>query len=151
MSELQSNTEYTIKFTPRDIERLQSLSKVFSYVTLEETLNNLVSPQISYDDDPFEVAMCAISLIAPNVNILEKSRRDEIVLYRVIVSEYLRSRGFSLEQIGRLLGKDHTSIMHYLDISETSIMHPRMYKMLTEKRKAFYATLVHFEKLSKKK
>lgn len=151
MSELQSNTEYIIKFSDKDIEGLKSLASTFNYVTLEETLSNLVSPQISYDDNPFEVSLRAVSLIAPHINILEKTRRDEVVLYRIIVSEYLRNRGLSLSQIGRLLNKNHATIIHYLEIGETSILHPRMYRTLTEKRRAFYTVMLQFEKLSKKK
>lgn len=49
-----------------------------------------------------------------NVDILDKTREREHVNARIIFSSILRERGYSLTKIGSFLGKDHSSIVHYL-------------------------------------
>ena len=54
-----------------------------------------------------------------NVKILTKKRFIEIVDARMCFSKILRDRGYTLKSIGVFLGKDHTTIMHYVDKSVT--------------------------------
>lgn len=151
MSELQSNTEYTISFTEEDVSRLKAFAAVFKYKSFGETINNLLFPRMGFNDGPFDLAKRAIAMIAPDINLLENTRRIEVVTYRIIVAEYLRNRGLTLSEIGRCLDKDHSTIVYYLNTAETAILHPKIYKLLHEKRSAFYTVMLQFQKLIKRK
>lgn len=50
-----------------------------------------------------------------------KGRKAEVVQARIIVSTRLREAGFSLKKIGKVFGKDHTTIIHYLKENERRI------------------------------
>lgn len=146
MSELQSNAEYTIKFTKKDISKLQKFSSAFGCETLGETLNSILFPQMGFNEDPFTLAKKVVTVISSGVDILEKTKRVDVVTYRIIVAEYLRNKGFTLKKIGKLLDKDHSTIIYYLSTAKTAIMHPKIYKTLHEKRNAFYTVLLQFQK-----
>lgn len=48
-----------------------------------------------------------------NVKIKSKKRRREFVDARMVFSKILRERGYTTSIIGKYLGKDHTTIVHY--------------------------------------
>lgn len=48
------------------------------------------------------------------VDILKKSRKRQIVEARMVFSLILREKGFTYKTIGRVFGKDHTTIIHYI-------------------------------------
>jgi len=52
------------------------------------------------------------------VDVLSKCRERNVVDGRVICARILRDRGYSLQSIGREMGRDHTTIMHYLSLIE---------------------------------
>ena len=151
MLELQSNTNYTITFTDDDVARLQSFASAFGYNTLGETITKLLFPQTGQSVNPFDLAKKAMSICSPDVDFMEDSRKNDVVMGKVIVAEYLRYCGLSFERIGNLLHRDHTSIIHYMDIVENAITQPRMYRAFNAKRSAFYAALLQFEKQTKRK
>lgn len=43
-----------------------------------------------------------------------KSRKPEIVRERVLMARDLRSKGYTLQEIGSLLDRHHSTILHYL-------------------------------------
>lgn len=52
------------------------------------------------------------------VNVLSKKRDRKVVDGRIICARILRDRGYSLQSIGAAMGRDHTTIMHYLSLIE---------------------------------
>ncbi len=52
------------------------------------------------------------------VNLLEKSRRRFVVEARAIYSTLLRDAGYSFPFIADTLGKDHTTIIHYMKLAD---------------------------------
>lgn len=51
-----------------------------------------------------------------NVNIMKTTRKRELVDARIIYSKILRERGYTLKTIGVSLGKDHSTILHYMSM-----------------------------------
>jgi len=52
-----------------------------------------------------------------------KRRFYELVTARGIISKILYSRGHNLQHIGRVLSKDHSTIIHYLQMIDNDIVH----------------------------
>lgn len=52
------------------------------------------------------------------IDVCEKKRNEDIVNARIIYSKILREKGHSLLSIGKSIGKDHATIIHYLRIVE---------------------------------
>lgn len=52
------------------------------------------------------------------INLLEKSRRRFVVEARAIYSTILRDSGYSFPFIAETLGKDHTTIIHYMKLAD---------------------------------
>lgn len=50
------------------------------------------------------------------VNILSKNRKREVVDGRLICARILRDRGYSLKSIASVMGKDHSTVIHYLGL-----------------------------------
>lgn len=50
------------------------------------------------------------------VNILSKKRERSIVDGRLICARILRDRGYSLKSIAGVMGKDHSTVIHYLSL-----------------------------------
>ena len=72
--------------------------------------------------DAVEAAECAVG------KKLENGRHREDNLIRFFVSYYLRSEGFTLHDIGRKMGKDHTSILHHCRVMESMMSVPMAYR-----------------------
>ena len=49
-----------------------------------------------------------------NEDVQRKSRGREVVDARIIFSKIMRDRGYTMSSIARFLGKDHTTIVHYM-------------------------------------
>lgn len=56
------------------------------------------------------------------VNIMKKRRGRDYVNARLIYSRILRDTGHTFESIGDSLGKDHSTIVHYIDISNMAFI-----------------------------
>lgn len=50
------------------------------------------------------------------VNVLSKKRERRIIDGRIICARILRDRGYTLQSIANVMSKDHSTVMHYLDI-----------------------------------
>lgn len=65
-------------------------------------------------------------------NILEKSRKWNLVWGRNIVAYSLANKGFSLSKIGGYLGMDHSTVLHCRRQVEQMLKAPCMYRAETE-------------------
>lgn len=65
-------------------------------------------------------------------NILERSRKWDMVWGRNIVAYYLVKKGCSLPKVGEYLGMDHSTILHCKRQVERMLKAPCMYRMETE-------------------
>jgi hypothetical protein len=54
-------------------------------------------------------------------DLLTKNRKREVVDSRIVYSKILREYKYSFNEIGSLLAKDHTTIMHYCNVFDSSI------------------------------
>ena len=61
----------------------------------------------------FELSRKIVEMIT-GVDILQKNRIRNVVEARMIYALLLREIGHSLSSIGSTLGKDHTTIIHYV-------------------------------------
>lgn len=60
---------------------------------------------------------------------MAKTRRAEDVLIRMFASDRLRREGYSYEEIGRVLGRDHATIIHYVGKKMSDILAlPNIYR-----------------------
>lgn len=55
------------------------------------------------------------------VGVLDKTKDIELVIGRRMIAYQMRQEGFSLQTIGTLLGKHHTTIMHMVNMMEDAI------------------------------
>jgi IS30 family transposase len=73
-----------------------------------------------------------------NLDILKKCRQRPYVDARRVYTQVMRDRGYSLTAIGRSLGKDHATILHYLKNSQVLFgQHPNLdesYKRISKLR-----------------
>lgn len=53
-----------------------------------------------------------------NVDVMQRRRQRQNVDARMIYSRILRDRGYTLKFISDSLNKDHTTVIHYLDMSD---------------------------------
>jgi hypothetical protein len=67
-----------------------------------------------------------------------KRRFYELVTARGIISKILHSKGHSLQHIGRLLNKDHSTIIHYIHMIGSDIVHIPYVTDAWEKLKHLY-------------
>jgi len=74
-----------------------------------------------------------------NLDILKKCRQRPYVDARRVYAQVMRDRGYSLTAIGRSLGKDHATILHYLRNSHVLFsQHPNLdesYRRISKLRK----------------
>jgi transcriptional regulator with XRE-family HTH domain len=68
-----------------------------------------------------------------NIDILAPNRKHEVVEARMIFSLIMRERGWTLKSIGTFLGKDHTTIIHYLQNIEFFMSHSRPLRKMYER------------------
>jgi hypothetical protein len=75
--------------------------------------------------DTTEKEMDSLKLIVNEVfeiQISNKKRTRNIVNARMIFSKILRERGYTLSTIAKYLSKDHTTIIHYITVSNFILM-----------------------------
>lgn len=59
-------------------------------------------------------------------NGLNKENRTQIKTYqRVFVTKYLRENNLTLQEIGKLLNRSHSTVIYFLDIYESKIKDPK--------------------------
>ena len=73
-----------------------------------------------YTEDPkndVEIVRRIVEKVT-GINLLEKNRKRFVVEARAIYSAILREAGYSFPFIAETLGKDHTTIIHYMKLAE---------------------------------
>lgn len=58
-----------------------------------------------------------------SVNIMKKSRELKFVDARLVYAKILRDRGYTLKSIGKSIGKDHTTVIHYMSQVDHVLKH----------------------------
>lgn len=96
------------------IEACQEMSMLLDTIPVEETFY-LPDVKEIYES-PIEERHAAI-LRAAQIAVgkrLEDGRRKEDVLIRLFTAYRLRQEGFSVEGIGAVMGRDHSTVVHYV-------------------------------------
>lgn len=68
-----------------------------------------------------------------------RSRED--VLVRVFVAYKMRERGYSYNEIGKVMNKNHSTIIHYIRTMEDFFAVPKAYRDILEKYKKYISLL----------
>jgi len=63
-----------------------------------------------------------------NIDIMSKRRQRVFIQARMIYARLLRDKGYTLKYIGRTIGKDHATIIHYLDIIDMDLKHNHTFR-----------------------
>ncbi len=136
-----------LHLTPEELEKLTKLQEIFKLDSLENTVKHLLfNPEKV--DDKYSLAVKVVSLLDPTVDIASPSRNESAFLYRCVVSEYLRSCGYTYTKIGKLLNRDHSSISYFKRVADDANEHPIINKPLILRKKAFYEKLNELSKLN---
>lgn len=51
-----------------------------------------------------------------DIDMTDKNRKRKYIIARMIYAKLLKEKGYTLVYIGKVIGKDHATIIHYLDI-----------------------------------
>lgn len=73
-----------------------------------------------------------------NTNILDKTRKKEVVQGRMAYSKILRLRGYSYEEIGLSVYRNHATIIHYVNQIEWDLKHDASFKSKYDKCSDFF-------------
>ena len=65
-----------------------------------------------------------IMLNVSEIDAKENTRRRPVVIARAMVAYALLSEGMTTMQVGTLLGKDHSTIVHYFQLTVTFLSSP---------------------------
>lgn len=79
-------------------------------------------------------------------HILTDSRSRENTEVRMLIASQMRSEGFTLEEIGLWMEKDHSTVTHYCTLLEDAMQYPKMFAELLTKRKTFLKELREYDK-----
>ena len=77
---------------------------------------------------------------------LTSSRTRENTEIRTLIASEMRSEGFTLYEIGRWMGKDHSTVIHYTKMLEEAVKYPKMYADLIRKQESFKQQLQEYDK-----
>lgn len=80
-----------------------------------------------------EVQRLCSQLGAEYGDVIGKCRRHDLVMARVIISEYLRCvLLISTEWIGRVLNRDHSTILHYSKVYENEYRYSPLFRKMAD-------------------
>ena len=103
-----------------------------SKINFNLAVKNLINP--NEKTIPIRVLPAAIISNAAQVfdiskeKILGKCRQKQYVKSRIFISYFLRTNGFTLHEIGKVLNKDHSSIIHHITTFENEASCDEQYK-----------------------
>ena len=63
-----------------------------------------------------------------SVDIMSKRRQRVFIQARMIYARILRDKGYTLTYIGKTIGKDHATIIHYLGIIDMDLKHNNLFR-----------------------
>lgn len=79
-------------------------------------------------------------------NKLTKSRSRENTEIRMFIATEMRSEGFTLEEIGRYMGRDHSTVTYYTMMLEDAMAVPAAFSELLYKHDSFLKLLLEYDK-----
>lgn len=79
-------------------------------------------------------------------HLLTDSRSRENTEIRMLIATEMRSEGFTLEEIGTWMGKDHSTVIHYTVLLEDAKKFPKMFAELLSKQESFIQELQEYDK-----
>lgn len=80
-----------------------------------------------------EVQSLCSQLGAEYEDVIGKCRRRDLVMARVIISEYLRYvLLISTEWIGRVLNRDHSTILHYSKVYDNEYRYNLLFRRIAD-------------------
>lgn len=62
------------------------------------------------------------------IDMTDKRRKPIFVQARMVYARLLRNKGYTLKYIGKTIGKDHATIIHYLDIIDMDLKHDESFR-----------------------
>jgi len=77
---------------------------------------------------------------------LTPTRSRENTEIRTLIAAEMRSEGFTLDEIGKWMGKDHSTVMHYTKMLADARKFPKMYSALIRKQESFKKQLQDYDK-----
>lgn len=77
---------------------------------------------------------------------LTGTRSRENTEIRMLIAAEMRSEGFTLEEIGTWMGKDHSTVMHYCVLLSDAQKLPKMFAALLSKQETFKRELSEYDK-----
>ncbi len=135
------NGKTNIQLGEGDMALLERLRLRLGAPSAEDALHRLLAPPDRTETEDFLEIKKALSLAAPGVDIRIRSRRDEDVTCRMIAAEYLRDKGHTMDAIGAMMNKDHSSVSLYLAKVRDAHRHPVIYSDFHRMRRAVYDKL----------
>ncbi len=137
----ESSMVYLAEHLTQNIRQIEgALTKIFakSYLygipVTEELVINSISDLITYEASPKDIAEKIMSVVsarygASKDELRGKSKKKEIVEARHVCAYLIRDlTGFSLNQIGALLNRDHTTIMNSCEVTKKQIMNDPLFE-----------------------
>ncbi|MBQ3870615.1 MAG: chromosomal replication initiator protein DnaA [Clostridia bacterium] len=137
----ESSMVYLAEHLTQNIRQIEgALTKIFakSYLygiaVTDELVINSVSDLITYEASPKDVAEKIMSVVSTRYGTTKdevkgKSKKREIVEARHVCAYLIRElTGYSLNQIGALLNRDHTTIMNSCEVTKTQIMNDPLFE-----------------------
>ena len=79
-------------------------------------------------------------------HILTDSRSRENTEIRMLIASQMRSEGFTLEEIGLWMDKDHSTVTHYCVLLSDAQKLPKMFAALLSKQETFKRELSEYDK-----
>lgn len=73
-----------------------------------------------------------------DINIIDKNRKRKYIIARMIYAKLLKEKGYTLVYIGKVIGKDHATIIHYLDIIDWDLKHDEVIREAYDKIKNLF-------------
>jgi hypothetical protein len=77
---------------------------------------------------------------------LTDERTRENTDIRTLVATEMRSEGFTLEEIGIYMRRNHSTVTHYTKMLEDAMKYPKMYADLIQKHESFKQQLKDYDK-----
>ena len=77
---------------------------------------------------------------------LTKARSRENTEIRMLIATEMRSEGFTLEEIGTWMGRDHSTVTYYTMMLEDAMAVPAAFSELLSKHDSFLKLLLEYDK-----
>lgn len=77
---------------------------------------------------------------------LTETRSRENTEVRMLIAAEMRSEGFTLEEIGIYMQRNHSTVTHYTKMLEDARKYPKMYADLIQKNESFKQQLKDYDK-----